>query len=361
MPLLLMLPLICTAAPEPTVRLHRDTPADPLVVVVRLAPIEARALAGADRSGVLTVRVAEDAPPILGELTIADNELRFTPRFSLTPGQTYVATFTPPFADSRRDVVRLTVPEAAPRPAATVTHVYPSAARLPANLLRMYLTFSRPMTRGNAAQYIRLLDADGRPMPAPFLHLDQELWSRDGTRFTLLFDPGRIKHGLVPHAELGPPLTIGHEYTLEIDAAWPDEHGSPLRNTVRTRFTAGPPEDRPVDPSEWVVIPPAAGTHRPIIVKLPRPLDHALLGRMITVTNSAGQTVPGRITVGGGDRVVTFAPDRAWKAGRYRLVVDTRLEDVCGNQVGRPFEVDIFPAVTERIVPAYVEREFSIK
>ena len=35
----------------------------------------------------LTVPVAE-APQILGELTIADNELRFTPRFSLTPSQT---------------------------------------------------------------------------------------------------------------------------------------------------------------------------------------------------------------------------------------------------------------------------------
>ena len=38
----------------------------------------------------------------------------------------------------------------------------------------------------------------GQAVADPFLELDEELWSTDGRRFTLLFDPGRIKRGLKP-------------------------------------------------------------------------------------------------------------------------------------------------------------------
>src|SRR5438105_1654786 len=83
---------------------------------------------------------------------------------------------------------------------------------------------SRPsaMGRGAAYHHIRLLDATGRPVDAPFLELEEELWSNDGMRFTLLFDPGRIKRGLKPREELGPVLGAGKSYTLVIDGAWPD-------------------------------------------------------------------------------------------------------------------------------------------
>ena len=43
----------------------------------------------------------------------------------------------------------------------------------------------------------------------PFLELEQELWSGDGRRFTLLFDPGRIKRGLKPREEQGPSSSRG--------------------------------------------------------------------------------------------------------------------------------------------------------
>jgi hypothetical protein len=45
----------------------------------------------------------------------------------------------------------------------------------------------------------------------------QELWNPEMTRFTLFFEPGRIKQGLVSRQELGPSLTSGRTYTLVID------------------------------------------------------------------------------------------------------------------------------------------------
>ena len=41
----------------------------------------------------------------------------------------------------------------------------------------------------------------------------------------------------------------------------------------------------------------------------------------------------------------SFRPAGGWPAGEYKLMIDTRLEDVCGNRVGRPFEVDVFKPV----------------
>ena len=63
-----------------------------------------------------------------------------------------------------------------------------------------------PMSRGMAYEHIRLLGADGKAVAAPFLVLDEELWDYEGKRFTLFFDPARVKRELRPHKELGRAL-----------------------------------------------------------------------------------------------------------------------------------------------------------
>jgi hypothetical protein len=59
--------------------------------------------------------------------------------------------------------------------------------------------------------------------------------------------------------------------------------------------------------------------------------------------------------------VVTFAPKSPWVAGEYKLVADTRLEDVCGNRVGEPFEIDVFKPVTRKIEAKTAERSFHVR
>jgi hypothetical protein len=82
---------------------------------------------------------------------------------------------------------------------------------------------------------------------------------------------------------------------------------------------------------------------------------------MVWVADDKGGRVPGAVTVGGGERVVTFAPQKPWGKGDYKVVVDTRLEDVCGNRVGSPFEVDVFKPVTRKIDTKTVERRFAVR
>jgi hypothetical protein len=39
---------------------------------------------------------------------------------------------------------------------------------------------------------------------------------------------------------------------------------------------------------------------------------------------------------------VEFVPGEPWKAGPYHLVVQNTIEDLAGNNIGKPFEVDLF-------------------
>jgi hypothetical protein len=56
-----------------------------------------------------------------------------------------------------------------------------------------------------------------------------------------------------------------------------------------------------------------------------------------------------------------FTPVLAWKPGEYRIEIDTLLEDLAGNGVGRPFDIDVFDRVTERIERKTVTLGFSVK
>src|SRR5262249_13194478 len=178
-------------------------------------------------------------------------------------------------------------PKAPAKPTTVVEHVYPTRSKLPENQLKFYVHFSAPMGKGGSYRHVHLLDAASKEVAAPFLELDEELWSPDQKRFTLYLDPGRIKRGLKPREEVGPVLEEGKSYTLVIDREWQDAEGNTLRETFRKKFPVGPPDDEPIDPKNWKLAPQSAGSRQPLMVRFPKPLDHALLHRLICVANAA--------------------------------------------------------------------------
>jgi hypothetical protein len=50
--------------------------------------------------------------------------------------------------------------------------------------------------------------------------------------------------------------------------------------------------------------------------------------------------VPGEVQTDAGDTRWLFAPAAPWRAGEYQLRAASILEDVAGNRIGRPFEVE---------------------
>jgi hypothetical protein len=299
-------------------------------------------------------------PPLAGTYTLTATGVRFDPQFPLVPGREYVA-IVHDIPGGKPMLARLSLPKPPPGPRVSVAEVYPSSNRLPENTLRFYIHFSGPVARGDVYRHLKLVRDDGVEVKEPFLELPEELWANEGDRLTVFFHPGRVKRGLVPREEDGPVLEEGRTYTLTISGKWEDTEGRPIVAAFKKTFTAGPPDDHPVDLANWSLVPPRADSDTPLIVKLSKPLDHALLSRVVWVADAAGKKVPGTLTVGGGERVLTFVPAKPWARGEYRLVADTRLEDVCGNRVGEPFEVDEFKPVTPKLETTTAERKFTVR
>lgn len=319
---------------------------------------------------VFAVRVdagtAGDVPSMLGEYRIEDGRVLFEPRFPLQSGLSYRVEFdtarAPGIGLPPAHVKQvLEIPARAAGPAAKVAAVYPSRSVLPENQLKFYIQFSAPMSRGEAYRRVHLLKESGERVEAPFLELGEELWDPSGTRFTLFFDPGRIKRGLKPREEVGPSLEERHSYTLVIDADWSDAAGRPLQAPYRKAFRVGPPDDTQPDADRWKITPPAAGTRDALIVVLDEPLDWAMLQRVLVVRGPAGENLAGEVATDLQETGWSFVPAREWSAGNYKLEVDAALEDLAGNSLERPFEVDVVRPVEPEIVRKTVTREFTIE
>ena len=223
----------------------------------------------------------------------------------------------------------------------SVAEIYPTGTALPENLLRFYIYFSRPMGQGDILPHIALLDDSGAALPGVFLSNRYDLWSADRTRLTLLFDPGRVKTGLVANTAMGRALVAGEAYRLEISQTARDAQGCPLRADHSFAFTAVPADISTPSPEDWTLTPPNVGTSTPLNVILDGPVDHLSLAYRLRIMGPDGAILPGRIGLAGAETRWTFTPTQPWQDGPHSLVVDPKLEDLAGNRMDAVFDLDL--------------------
>ncbi|MGH9834405.1 MAG: Ig-like domain-containing protein [Blastocatellia bacterium] len=309
----------------------------------------------------------QSLPPMLGAYRVQSNSLRFEPQFPLEPGVTYRAVFRPdqlPGASGSKAAPITADFQLPPRnaiPTTVVSHIYPSASLLPENLLKFYVHFSAPMSRGRIYDHIHLRDEGGKEVELPFLEIDEELWDPAMTRLTLIIDPGRIKRGVLPLEEIGPALETGKSYTLVIVREWRDGAGNPLKENYQKVFKVGPPDREPPDHTRWRIQPPKASARDALAVTFPEPMDHALARRVISVTTESGEVIEGKVELEDQERRWMFVPDNPWRRGQYKLVIQTTIEDLAGNNIGKPFEVDLFEGVQRSLASPTVKLSFEIR
>jgi hypothetical protein len=295
---------------------------------------------------------AADAPPVIGSYSI-EGGVVFRPRFPLVPGVSYRAVLKLPgspvlerlFNEPKRDIAAST----------HIEHVYPSAGALPENTLRLYLYFSAPMSRGEAWKRIHLVDENGKADELAFL-VAEELWDPNYRRLTVFFDPGRIKRGVLPNLELGLPIADGKQYTLVIDREFLDANGLPLSEPFRKEFRGTAPERNPIDPKQWRLSSPTAGTFENLDVEFPKPLDYALLQRCLKIAGLAGT-----VSIDRDETRWRFTPAEAWKPGKYTLTVDLALEDLAGNRIDHPFDVDTLENRPGNFLTNTISLPFSVR
>jgi len=339
----------------------------------QVAALRATGLTEAQWANLLRVTVVmedgagdTDLPPVLGSHAVGeDDSLRFTPLFPFDAGRSYAVRLDPnrlpghdaaaaEAMDTLEAMVALPRPDI--QPTTVVERIYPSGDRVPENQLKLYLHFSAPMSHVDGLAYLRLLDRRGREVEAPFLPFGLDFWDRDHLRYTVFFDPGRIKQGLELNELLGRSLQAGETYTLVVDPAWPDAAGNPLQAPFEKRFSVGPADTSPLDHTTWRLRVPAGGSTQRLVVSFPEPLDHALMRRAIGVETDAGESVPGEVETGNWETRWMMTPARPWVPGAYALVASTIVEDLAGNQIGTPFEISALDptgnAVSARAGPA---------
>jgi hypothetical protein len=303
-------------------------------------------------------------PNVAGRHHMFEDGIRFVPHFPFERGLPYLATFdSRPLGHSLlTDAVTLefSLPVEQTAFPTEVTHVFPSGDRLPENVLRFYVCFSNPMQRGRAAAEISLLGPNGEPATDALYRAPVELWDRATRCLTILLDPGRLKRGVGPNRELGPPLITGQVYTLAVGARMTDMFGRRLPETVYKRFLATSALRQPVEIGQWRIVPPTINSRRPLSVTFPRPLDWALLSDSITIASAHGQPINGRITVEQCEQRWTLTPASPWHAGDYDVWVSSHLEDVCGNNLIAPFDrvfrsgSELQPDVATRSIPFHL-------
>jgi hypothetical protein len=219
-----------------------------------------------------------------------------------------------------------------------VKQVFPSSDVLPENLLRFYVCFSNSMQRGRAEELIRVLGPNGEPAPDVLYRAPFELWDKSMRHLTILLDPGRLKRGVRPNRELGPPLRAGCKYTLAIGSGMLDFSGRTLRESFCKPFRVAEAVRERIAVEEWTTVLPTTKSCEPIALMFPKPLDWALLRHRLTIESEGGQPIAGRIAIDQGERRWSFTPISRWAAGSYYVRIASRLEDVCGNTMSEAFD-----------------------
>jgi hypothetical protein len=325
-----------------------------------LAALRQRELLPEEWEAILRVSVAaatasqDELPAVAGSYSVTDHGIVFTPLFGFDPGHRYHVNYLPGSI-----TMEVGVPKKDMAPTTVVDRVYPTGDVVPENQLRLYIHFSAPMGIRGGLDHIKLLDPEGAEVKDPFLPLDTEFWNGDRTRFTVFFDPGRVKRGIKPNKDMGRSLTEGRPYTLVVLRGWLDGQGLPLKEDFRRVFKVGAPDEQPLDQKTWRLEPPRQGTRDPLVVQFPEPLDHGLLLRALGVSTAGGNSLDGQIGIETGETRWSFTPRETWKAGEHHLKVLTILEDLAGNRIGRAFEVDQFERADRSPEPEEVSIPFQ--
>jgi hypothetical protein len=211
-------------------------------------------------------------------------------------------------------------------PAPRVVLVQPSGPEVPANLLRISITFAAQV-EGPLLSKLTLLRADRSQVQEPFL--EQELWSPSGRILTVLLHPGRVKTGLKAHDEKGPILSVGDDVALALD-------GVPIK-----RWRVGPADESGPMASLWKLSAVRVESKQPLVVALDAPMD----GRdvdYLAIADLRDRRVAGRARLTNGESTWTFTPSAPWRPGTYKLVVRGTLEDPAGNRLASHFETSIY-------------------
>jgi len=275
--------------------------------------------------------------PVLGIFTVEGEQKIFKPVIPFTSGMSYE------LRQQKKTLVEFMINESeknAEKP--RILNIYPSGDTVPENLLKIYLVFSKPMQEVHPAlDFIEVHNITKDKPSDIFLPLQNELWNQEHTELTLWLDPGRIKRDLIPNREKGQPLEQGNSYRISIDKQWQDAQGNYLENTVTKEFFVSDRDSRKPSISYWKVQIPKKETVGTLVISLAEAMDAMLLKETIVVSSADNKQVMGSFRLSQKEHELIFKPDIIWQTGDYQLLINSKLEDLAGNNFNHLFDKDL--------------------
>ncbi len=284
----------------------------------------------------------ESLPTLWGRFAAAGGCLSFRPRHQPASGMEIDARFDGPLFDRLTGAQgtasrQLRLPATPPERRTRVVEIAPQGDEVPENLLRLYVTFSGPMSLKGIEKHVRLLDGSGAEIPTAFVDIPDGLWDPGRRRLTLILHPGRVKSGIALGDAMGKVLAAGREITLEVGAEARDADGAALAEGGRRTWRVGPPQSEALDPASFRLH-TQAGERGPLEIHFPVALDPALALSAFAVKREDAEIV-GTYELKAGERLLLFHPAQPWHRGEpHRVEIGEHLEDAAGNRLGRAFE-----------------------
>jgi len=306
-----------------------------------------------DREQVISITLKDSETAIFGKIENTHNSYSFFPVMPFTSGLSYqikceqqiIHEFLVPFP---KNISR-----------SSVTNIFPSGQTIPANLLKIHIYFSQPMEEGRSMDYIHVLGENGDTLQNIFLNLQPELWNESQTGLTMWLDPGRIKRDLQPNLKMGPPLNIKSKYQMVISKFWKDKHGMELLDDF-TKTYAVIDEDREKPDVETLEINyPAIKTKNVISIDFRESIDYEVAIEAIYLIKG-NKSIQGNVTLINHESQWRFKPEEPWSQGNYVLIIESRLEDLAGNNLNRLFDRDLEHDKTETPDNHQVEISFTL-
>jgi len=279
----------------------------------------------------------ESQTSVIGVIVGSENKYNFAPVIPFTPGQTYTIR-----KKNTEVLASFTIPQRANTKAAELLAIYPKVDTVPENLLKMYFEFAQPMQEvGNALDFIMVTNETKDTVIQPFLKLESELWNKERTVLTLWLDPGRIKTNLIPNRERGLPLTAGNTYKVQVDSSWKSRQGELLKENYIKLFHVVPRDKKKLNVNDWQMRLPDAGTTVELRIDFGEPMDAFLAVETMRIYEAIGPEIKGSFTLTSNQSVLLFTPLNNWKTGSYKLNIQSRLEDLAGNNLNRLFDTEL--------------------
>jgi len=288
-----------------------------------------------EKTDELKITLKDNNTDIIGDLFSEGTMVTFKPIVPFTNGQDYQIKY------QNKVVLDYKIAPSIQESIPELLAIYPNVDYVPENLLKMYFKFSQPMQEVKSSlDFIKVFDKTENKEVDVFLELETELWNKEHMLLTLWLDPGRIKKDLIPNKEKGLPILKDHEYSITVSENFKTANANNLKQNYIKEFSVGPQDKEKPSTHDWYINTPNSQKESLKII-FNQPLDVIIVNEVFSIYNSYNKLVEGTFLFQKNGFSTEFLPSENWKPGNYLIKIESRLEDLAGNNLNRLFERDL--------------------